>query len=30
MQDAITFTYLAQPLNQQQLAELLQLPSKPR
>jgi NitT/TauT family transport system substrate-binding protein len=30
MQDAITFKYLAQPLNQQQLAELLQLPSKPR
>jgi NitT/TauT family transport system substrate-binding protein len=30
MQDAIAFKYLAQPLNQQQLAELLQLPSKPR
>jgi ABC-type nitrate/sulfonate/bicarbonate transport system substrate-binding protein len=30
MQDAIAFKYLAQPLNPQQLAELLQLPSKPR
>lgn len=30
MQDAITFKYLAQPLNQQQLEELLQLPSKLR
>ena len=30
MQDAIAFKYLAQPLNQQQLAELLQLPSNPR
>ena len=30
MQDAIAFKYLAQPLNQQQLADLLQLPAKPR
>jgi NitT/TauT family transport system substrate-binding protein len=30
MQDAIAFKYLAQPLNPQQLAELLQLPTKPR
>jgi NitT/TauT family transport system substrate-binding protein len=30
MQDAITFKYLAQPLSQQQLEELLQLPSKLR
>jgi ABC-type nitrate/sulfonate/bicarbonate transport system substrate-binding protein len=30
MQDAVTFKYLAQPLNQQQLDELLQLASKPR
>jgi NitT/TauT family transport system substrate-binding protein len=30
MQDAIAFKYLAQPLNPQQLGELLQLPSKPR
>jgi NitT/TauT family transport system substrate-binding protein len=30
MQDAIAFKYLAQPLNPQQLGELLQLPSRPR
>ena len=30
MQDAIAFKYLAQPLDPQQLTELLQLPSKPR